>query len=1202
MNRITGNEERSGVELMAEEKGRGRSFVPSATSISSVSFSKPRMGLESSHLDPHSSLDPTKSTSSTSTGVNLRGGSHWAHLGRDSTVEVSSVGLSTSASNTSLGSWEKLWCQYFAAQAPYPEKFLLPEEHVRECLVHLSQVEEEERAGSSAALSSGLAESTIVVLGDTDSGKTSFLELLAKKPVFRSSSKSEGRERGGGPSTGCKIFSETVRDEVGTEHPLRFVDCAGHEVYQCVHARCWTAAELFVIVWNVSSSSSSMPREKCRGTEDGGTGGGGGPSASASKRGSVQQYVGDILARFPQARFVLVGTHVDQLQAKKELRKTLSVMRDELERFAEKVFPQLALPSSLVAREDDEGRTSGSVGGGGGGVVVGKVVKAGEKEEKEGVVGPRATRPGVPLLEEETLSTALPLILGNFAVSCTMNNEVYQEFPTWRMRKGTIQDYLLLFFFQQVRRVQELRFPLDRSRPSPLHRSLLAFVQELKQRTSTVGANRGPPQLLRASKIVEGVILMKNKRVEPLQKDRIRAEAREGLKYLHDRGTIFWLEQYNPTRTSVSLEEEEEEEKWGLVEQKESEVYFPSPSTRLTHSLPLFFTRASQCSLCTNLRHHCGSGTSGGHATHSSEREGVDCCCHGVLLLHPDMVFHFIYGIFSFFHVLRTPRARRCLIQRPNYSISEAEEQDQLLCRCGYLRFPLALELSASELSKQTGGGSMKNSDIWMYLSFLVELGLGYPVLVPCEEHWMVESEFPLLDSTRTPHTRWTKTGVTSLMNTSGAGKIATLPEQEKKQEKEEMEGGRVGSYRSAGDRKRLLLRLFLPSVSPAFCPASLRKAAPLLFHTGMRQRYLFNLLPRALWFRWQCRLHPYLYLVAKTLPSSETEQEEWEDMILFPNKPPEASEQHNRWADAMWLRLSAIRRVPRSQQNDGKEAESEREATVEVEEEIRGFLYYEGRYPCHVFLCISEPSTSPLTQRLIEVVEEALAPLLKEFHGVRMMATALNSSEPRRGWSGMRGGGGGGGGGEEKTEKHHPPSLLLAGGSSPLSTSCSVGGSVMDVVDPSSGDGLPSLDGSVHSSCRSSGSHDRLPPPRCSRPWGKGEMERIVETLLSDITVTEERIFIHHILELGLPAYEEGIHNAVSSSDQGRKQERNETSTTGVARKGGGEKEEAASPRWSSLAESMNLPSKKSVVFDKLVQVALYQHWAEAKRAKSAP
>lgn len=958
------------------------------------------------------------------------------------------------SSHGPLSSLEQLWCSYFSGLNP--EKFFPPEERVHEGLVNLSlgtwsgSDKGEEEWSSSASSSSSFSDETVVLIGDEGSGKTSFLQLLIKEDILPTVRRQKGREPGWRPSCGLKRFSAVV-ERHNRNYTLSFLDCAGHEVYQCVHARRLIDPRLFIIVWNLANW---MGTEKFRGiTVDPSEGGG-----EKAKGPAVETCLGGILAQFPDARFLLVATHLDQVHSKEEVRSGLTRMRERLEKFVKTVFPHLAISFTVGDKVGEKGEVleeKGEKQGKGGG-------DSGSSSTRSGPTSPGDTtfprpRPSSPSSASSPFSS-IPLIVGNFAVSCTKNNELYQEFPSCGYKKGAIEDYMLHFLLDEIQHMQRCRSRVE-GEGGILVRSLQHFIGDVKGTSTTRGKKmkshahaeqdrrdedeyairrsfRPPPHLIPASKLVEGAIYVKKRRSEPLEKSIIRKETRAALACLHKQGTVFWLEQYALTMPQYQCSDEES------VMAAEGEVHFSpflDPSKKDFHSfLPSLFNRGSPCSLCASST---SSASDHDHRKRSTREGGgeVDCCCKGMVLLQPDVVFDFIYIIFSYVHVLATPRALRWLIHRPNYSISQAEEHDQLLCRNGYLRLSLVMQLCGQEMKEQTGV-AMGRSDVRMFLSFLVELGLGYPVLIPGEvvDHssdsnwsllrkWLAEMNPNTSHLTNTIHTN------DNHINGNSCTSTTTVPRNPRDttnsagvtvrngEESNQRHGKDVPTVSSSASQKSSTLLIFIPSISPAVCPEALQVGCPLLFSTGTQCRYSFKLLPRALWHRWQCSLHPYLHHLAapEDLPWG-TEKERWEDMALFPSRPLEAREHHNRWVDGMWLRLAAVRRVPRDGGEDdggttttvttrtGEEKNQGRgneKGCMEQVEEIRGLLYRAGSVPCRVFFYVSEPETSPLTKQLFRVVEGSLDRLLKEFPGVQVTkSTTCGSRKSGDGGGGRMG------------------------------------------------------------------------------------------------------------------------------------------------------------------------------------------------------
>lgn len=233
---------------------------------------------------------------------------------------------------------------------------------------------------------------------------------------------------------------------------------------------------------------------------------------------------------------------------------------------------------------------------------------------------------------------------------------------------------------------------------------------------------------------------------------------------------------------------------------------------------------------------------------------------------------------------------------------------------------------------------------------------------------------------------------------------------------------------------------------------------------------------------------------------------------------------------------------------------------------EVRGFLYYEGTYPCEVSLWVSEPDTSLLTRRLIQDVEGALASLLKEFPGVHKK-NCDSAYKQRRGEGTGRVGklkssyGVGGGGteshgsvqdrpqnGKESSTLHSsPPNGTVP--SSPTSLSSSVSSFVP--TSPTGGVGEDHLEQTPPPTPQGGGSS--LPVPRkvsenTNRPvkYGK-EVEMAIKNLLAKIRTKEQRQCVSDVLDLGYRENAQEKH--VGFSVRNAMNERREENTTkGVA------------------------------------------------------
>lgn len=1057
-------------------------------------------------------------------------------------------GVVVSSQLSAVGQWEKIWDQYFASYAPDFEKFLGQDSWIQKCQTHLLRgvgernIREWKSSGalSSLPLSSLFkgAEVLVPVMGDKESGKTSFIQNLLKKECENSSSQEVRRVRSSASTGVLKIcIYEPGRER--KESPMWFMDYAEDEVYQSVHSRSLPEAEIFVIVWNVATSGL---------TEDGGlddkshkVDGGG--------RGGVRKCVASILARFPEARFVLVGTGIDKIHKKGYAMNALTQMRVQVKNFIEKVlsFSTSSPPSSILPGVEEEGnKLEGS-----------EKSRKGRGEEGKKMfddnIGERNSRSSRESCDFSF--SAIPFVVGNFGVSCTKDEWILEEFPErGKWKQGTAKKHLLPFLLQEVRRIQQYRLDdvtqSDLTFFSSLHDSLNNFVQEIKELTNHGGSMSLVPQLLPASSVVEGVVQFGSHAEDALQKEKLRRVARVMLKGLHDWGSVFWLEQYSnrnstddetkhATLSRVAVDEEESDPK-GFDSRVDGMCHVLGPTRKSFYSSPIG-AHTSSCPLCH------GSGT---WCRRRSVDDGAevkcptDCCCGGMLVLRPEAMFHFIYIIFSFSLVLRTPRSLRYRFQPLPYSITKAEEQDQLSLRKGYLRFPLAVELWSSEWCCRTGENPT-DTDILMLLSLLVTLGLGYPVLEGLQGEAAVHSEKPVLGIFRKESLNISRSRST-LLSTAFFSRAEDLNSTQDEYGWIGGTDGRRMNGTSAGTRRldqRVPIGIFLPSLSPETCPWSLRSASPLLFCTGARERYRFDSLPPALWHRWQCYLHPFLHFLSASHKQDLSKKEAWEDFILFPKKPPEATDHHNRWVDACWLRLvtpnhdeGGIGHSPTPTVSNGMMGRGKMEEKKEVDE-VRGFLYYEGTYPCEVFLWVSEPGTALLTRRLIHAVKAALVSLLEEFPGVHMKhcGSAVRQKRGEGTWRvGRRKGSdsvGGGGGGTEYPrsvqersqsandspmfQRSSPYGILYSSSSSLSSSSSSLfpisptRGVYEDHLEKSS---LPTGQDEVES----------LQVPRkvfesTSRPVKhEKKVEEGVKQLLEKFPTREEREFVCDVLHLG--------------------------------------------------------------------------------------
>jgi GTPase SAR1 family protein len=269
------------------------------------------------------------------------------------------------------------------------------------------------------------------------------------------------------------------------------------------------------------------------------------------------------------------------------------------------------------------------------------------------------------------------------------------------------------------------------------------------------------------------------------------------------------------------------------------------------------------------------------------------------IFLHPEWLCRICGVLFSFAHVLQTPLHLRSIIGGLEYSITAAIQADMAMMRKGFLRIPLAKVLfrkSLVDFFKR----EPEDSDVEMCVQFLAALGLLEPVSIPCDDLNVLIEELP--DSPN-----------------SGRKHVET----------------------------EHLCRYFVPSLSPFFLPAELRRLFPIICHKGAKIRFEFNMLPNEMWWRLQSRLQNQQRVISVCCPSPGDDLDD--DYRL-----PEADHDHNRWKDAMWLGNNTARLL----------------------------MMREGSRSVH-FCSAEQPDTNG-TDDILKLVEEAISDLLAEYKGLR--------------------------------------------------------------------------------------------------------------------------------------------------------------------------------------------------------------------------
>ncbi|CCW60336.1 unnamed protein product [Phytomonas sp. EM1] len=294
------------------------------------------------------------------------------------------------------------------------------------------------------------------------------------------------------------------------------------------------------------------------------------------------------------------------------------------------------------------------------------------------------------------------------------------------------------------------------------------------------------------------------------------------------------------------------------------------------------------------------------------------------VVLHTPWLRRIAASLFSYTHVLHTPLHLRCYVEGLEYTVSHAETSDLSLMRTGFLRLPLARILFHKPLSDFLKRAP-SDLDISMCLQLLKAMDLLYVVCMDCDEENIIMEE--------------------TLVNPD-----ADIPV---------VREGRI-------------IRYFVPSLAPYRVPPLLQRLAPLLFQRGMRMRMSFNLLPDELWSRMQCRLHIHLQEVSVFVPHNGFIDyvREQEITLLSGLRLKEASKEHNRWRDAMWLGNSTC----------------------------RVFMYRDGLTDISMYSTESSPDSSKM---ILQTIEDIVSELMKEYPGVQRNTYVVCSNPSCGGWLG---------------------------------------------------------------------------------------------------------------------------------------------------------------------------------------------------------
>eukprot|EP00796_Vickermania_ingenoplastis_P001502 gene1502-888_t len=638
------------------------------------------------------------------------------------------------------------------------------------------------------------------------------------------------------------------------------------------------------------------------------------PNATAQEELLLQSHTTDVLARFPNATVVLVATHLDKLrdQDKAAVEQILTKMELRMWEFIRTVFKQHHPPLR-------DSRLADGV------------------EQKASFASPLLYADPTTTTTTSTLGTTrASRICGNFAVSCASRQMV----AAGRQRGSTPSNLSTVFTFlthlAKHECMKDPRYGKGFALPS-LHIQLYAFLQSVEKACPDRVLLSLQTFRLAARRIKYGGGNEDRKKAAEAGPTNEKwdaaddAEVLASIRFLHDRGSIFWFDRHAavpPVGVTTSTR---------------------ASATTATAAVPPGWWRS--CSVVSR----------------------------------PNWLYRLSNCLFSLAHVLSTPRHLRSTIDGIPYLISKAEEKDQLLLRKGYLRWPLAQLLFYRCIEEVCH--HFTDADVGVCLSLLAAMDLLYPVQVPCDDPNLFQEELPypepLLPGAPTLSNRQGQDlETTTTTNNNSIAGVMRVKGMTLGDGAPSLQQGRdsTGSFDPsppplARPSTTSILRFFVPSFAPRDCPETLCQIAPLLFHRGLRRRFIFNALPWGVWHRLQCRLHRLYRLVSLHHPTPVNELQAMEEDILFEHRPREADDEHNRWRDAMWLWLP-----PSAASITGPNA-------ARGSRGLRAFVFRQAQYPCHVFFYSSEAGESAKTLAL--AVEQEVHRLLAEYPGITVASSS---------------------------------------------------------------------------------------------------------------------------------------------------------------------------------------------------------------------
>ncbi|KAK7198418.1 Miro-like protein/Ras family [Novymonas esmeraldas] len=167
----------------------------------------------------------------------------------------------------------------------------------------------------------------IILLGYQEVGKTSLRKCFESEPFFF---KSLPEVR---TTTGVEVQEKSMSVE-GDSVDIILSDFAGQESYHS-HTYFLTERAIFVLVWKLSAVEQDFQSS----------------GINAREEGRLQRWIAEVFAKYPQARIVLVATHLDELrvQGQRSVEMILSKVEGKLRSYIDDLIAASTMPAAAAA-------------------------------------------------------------------------------------------------------------------------------------------------------------------------------------------------------------------------------------------------------------------------------------------------------------------------------------------------------------------------------------------------------------------------------------------------------------------------------------------------------------------------------------------------------------------------------------------------------------------------------------------------------------------------------------------------------------------------------------------------------------------------------------------------------------------------------------------------------------------------------------